>query len=143
MPPGPEPDELARRIVNDADRLFPVEARPDFSEVGYAEFATTVASYISDFLNETYRETRRQHADRVTPAYVREAAKRLTTSRRRVGITFLGSLGGIILGAGVASIPGWIGSKAIDSGQALFVLLMAAVGGSMLVGAFVTELLGR
>jgi hypothetical protein len=140
---GPEPDHLARTIVRAADELFPVEARPEFSDAGYREFTGVVGAYVSDLVNETYRETRRQHADRVTPEYVRQASKRLTTSRRRISVTFAGSFGGILLGSSFAFIPGWVGSQAVDPTQAIVVLVLAATGAALLFGAFVMELLGR
>jgi hypothetical protein len=141
--PGPEPDVLAREAVRTADDLFPAEARPDFSESGYREFTGMVGGYVSDLVDETYRETRRQHADRVTPEYVRQASKRLTSSRRRASVTFAGSLGGIVLGSSLGLLPGWIGAKTIDPSQAIVVVILALVGGGLLVGAFVMELVGR
>jgi hypothetical protein len=131
-----DPEELAGRVIVRADELIPAQPRADFSDDGYIEFMKTAAAYISDFANETYREMRRNHADRVTPMYVRSASSRLTTGRRSRLNEILISFGGILLGAGISIIPAWATTATVSTGQAVVVAAFIAAGIFMLMVGF-------
>ena len=136
-------DETAKQVVIRATRNIHADAQAEFSEAGLAEFSKTTESYLADLLDATYRETRSHHADRITPAYVRAAADRVSSPRRRILVTFLGAVGGIFLGSAIAMVPSWLGTPQVSTPQALTTLAFAIGGAVLMVGAFVYEFRGR
>jgi hypothetical protein len=134
-----DPDRFATTLAKTANDLVPADAHADFSKAGYIEFTRAVAVYVGDLMSEAYRVTRRRHADHISPAFVKEAADRVSAPARQRLVTATGSLGGILIGSGISAIPTWLGTSTVQPLQAIGVLLLVGGGAALLVWALVTD----
>lgn len=90
--------------------------------------------YIDDLVLESVRIMERKQADTVSANYVQQASDNLVASRRRRLFTFAGTLGGVLLGAGVSSYI-----EMVKAGTATISTVMTA-SALAVVGTFLVAL---
>lgn len=80
------------------------QAIAPFSGPGYSTLEKEIAAYVGDLVDESARIARRSRADDVSSSHVQQAAQNLTTRARKRLYGHIGTLGGIVLGAGLSSV---------------------------------------
>jgi len=89
-----------------------------------------IEQFIEDLLLESIRSARRQQTDVVSPVHVDLATDVVFLRRKRKIYSFLGSLGGIAVGAALAmTVEFTSGQGSWSSNQAIAALVMATAGG--------------
>lgn len=133
-----EPDPAFSR-GDAASGAVPVAEPPavdgaEFSPAAMTEFRRSVAVYQAELRTESGRIARRNGADTVSAAYVRQAAERLVVHTRSRVLRLAGTLGGVALGA---AIPNLLELATASGRPPMHTLASAALG---VVGAFLVAL---
>ena len=108
--------------------------RTPFSVAGFDMLQKKADEYIDDLVLESVRIMERKQADTVSANYVQQASDNLVASRRRRLFTFAGTLGGVLLGAGVSSYI-----EMVKAGTATISTVMTA-SALAVVGTFLVAL---
>src|SRR5258707_1034345 len=96
-------DDQQRSVLTLAERL-PLQSPKPFSTPGFSALEQEIEAYINDLIDEAAKLARRYRADDVSAMHVVQAAQNLTASAKHRVYRHLGTIGGIILGAGLSSV---------------------------------------
>ena len=104
---------------------------PPFSRNGFYVLQETISAYIEELVDEAIKVSRRNRADDVSATHIEQASAFLTARPYNRVMRHFGTLGGVVLGAGLSSILTYA-SVAAPIPIAAFVISVAFTG----VGAF-------
>jgi histone H3/H4 len=97
-------DEVVRTIHQQAEEELQTTEPSPFSPNGFSVLQEKVSDYIKDLIYESSKLAIHQQADTISAAHVERASEYLVTSNSKRKYRHLGTLGGIVLGAGLSSI---------------------------------------
>ena len=97
-----------------------------FSRLAFEALQDRIEQHIDELILESVRIMNRHQADTVSPAYVAQASENLVAGRRRKIFTFIGTLGGILLGAAVSGFIDMAKASSVTAQQALTAGLWAS-----------------
>lgn len=98
-----ESEHPINAIAERAHALLENASHTPFSEAGFGMLQEKVDQFIGDLILESARVMKRRQADTISPAYVQQASENLSASTRRKKFTLIGTIGGVLLGAGISS----------------------------------------
>jgi hypothetical protein len=101
-----------------------------FSAAALEELKVRIDGYVVDVMSEARRIARRQQADVISPAYVRQASECLVARKGRRRVALAGSVSGVLLGA---AFPGLLDAAAGNPMSPVQVVGSAIFG---MLGAF-------
>ncbi|SOD02997.1 hypothetical protein SAMN05216486_10731 [bacterium JGI 053] len=100
-----------------------------FSAAALEELKARIDGYVVDVMREARRIARRQQADVISPAYVRQASECLVARKGRKRVALAGSVSGVALGAAFPSLLDVAAGKPMSPiqvvGSAIFGMLGA------------------
>jgi len=126
-------DPVAAALETANRRLEFVNSSP-FSNAAFAVLRAIISSFIAELIAESRRVAQRYQADTVSAAHVERAGEYLVTSSTRRLFRHLGTVGGILLGAGLSTL---LSMATAETFARLPTLLAVSVG---IVGAFLVAL---
>jgi hypothetical protein len=125
---GPRTDELL--------------AKPDalpFSPAALKELKSRFDGYVVDVVSEARRIARRQQADVISPAYVRQAGDSLVARKGRRHFALAGSVGGMLVGAALPSLLDAAAGKPIPPIQVVGSAILGMLGTFLIAVQFFRE----
>lgn len=93
-----------RTTIDSAEKELESLATSPFSNAAFATFKDKVAKYIGDLITESVKTAKRHSADTVSSTHVEQASDHLVSNTGRKYFRHLGTIGGILLGAGISNI---------------------------------------
>jgi histone H3/H4 len=105
-----------------------------FSAAGFEQLRRCIEEYIDALTGEALRVAKRAQADTISSAHVDDASRHLLALRGRRVFRHLGTIGGILLGTGIAQVVSMISDAKITAPG---VAISVAFG---IVGAFLVAL---
>jgi hypothetical protein len=129
----------AADIANHARTALRAANPSPFSTPAFTALQERIEQHIDELILESVRIMSRHQADTVSPAYVAQASENLVAGRRRKIFTFVGTLGGILLGAAVSGFVDMARASAVTAQQALTAGLLGVVGAIMIALQFARE----
>jgi hypothetical protein len=87
-----------------AGKLLAKPSALPFSAAALEELKVRIDGYVVDVMSEARRIARRQQADVISPAYVRQASECLVTRKGTKWAALAGSFGGLLLGGAFPSL---------------------------------------
>ena len=125
----PSGETVAQLLASAEKRLQPVDPGP-FSDSAFSLLTSKVSEYIGELISEADKLARRQRADVISAAHVQRATENLISSTERRLFRYVGTIGGILLGAALSNIITAIATEQFSvAGTAL-------ASGLGIVGAF-------
>ncbi len=131
MATSPDPVTYA---LEDANRRLAFLDPTPFSSAAFAVLRAIILGFIAELIAESRRVAQRYRADTVSAAHVERAGEYLVTSSTRRLFRHLGTVGGILLGAGLSTLLSMATSETFAR---LPTLLAMSIG---VVGAFLVAL---
>ena len=119
--------DLANKSLNHVDPT-------PFSAAAFSVLRAIVSGFIAELIAESRRVAQRYRADTVSAAHVERASEYLVASTTRRIFRHLGTVGGVLLGAGLSTI---LSMATAETFPRVPTLLAAGIG---LVGAFMIAL---
>jgi hypothetical protein len=129
--------DLVHRDGSSAQRLEQTLSAPPnapFSSAAFAVLQERVEDYIADLIEEAAKTSKRCRSDTISAAHVEQAASYLTLSTRNRIFRHVGTIGGILFGAGLSTILALLVAGPISPRG----LLVAS--GCSIVGAFLVAM---
>src|SRR5664279_1777710 len=126
-------------ITHQAREQVAAASRTPFSDPGFEALQDKVDQYIADLILESVRIMKRRQADTVSPIYVAQASDNLVASSRRRVFTLLGTIGGVLLGAGISSYVEMATRGAPTVREVLIASGMSVLGAFMIAVQFTKE----
>lgn len=121
-------------VADHAAQVFSATGSSPYSPRAFTVLNQHVESYISELIEESAKIARRHQADAISAAHVEQAASYLVSSARNRVVRHLGTVGGILLGAGLSTILSLVTSQSISPTG-----FMVASGFSI-IGAFLVAI---
>jgi len=121
MTPGSEPLQVS----------LVLPSAPPFSKHGFHVLQEAISHYIEELVDESIKVSRRNRADDVSATHIEQASHYLIARPHNHVLRHLGTLGGVVLGAGLASVLTYA-SSAIPIPFSAFLISIAFTA----VGAF-------
>jgi hypothetical protein len=122
-----------------ADELL---AKPDalpFSPAALKELKARFDGYVVDVVNEARRIARRQQADVISPAYVRQASECLVARKGRRRLALAGSVGGMLAGTALPSLLDVAAGKSMSPIQIVGSAILGMLGTFLVAVQFLRE----
>ncbi|QXG81958.1 hypothetical protein [Rhodospirillum rubrum] len=113
------------------DKLDPILSRVDaqpFSQSAFATLNEVIAAYIGDLVEESVKISKRHQSDGISAAHVQQAQQYLTSSSHNRIFRHFGTIGGIILGAGLSTVLSLVTSSQISVTGLLISSIFSAIG---------------
>lgn len=124
-------DPVVRALEN-ANLRLSTSAHAPFSSQAFTVLRANVTSYISDLIAESRQVAHRHRADLISASHVERASEYLVASTSRRLYRHLGTIGGVMLGAGLSTVLSMIGSESFTSSVAI-VSISLSIAGAFLV----------
>jgi hypothetical protein len=110
-----------------------------FSAAALEELKVRIDGYVVDVMNEARRIARRQQADVISPAYVRQASECLVARKGRRRVALAGSLGGALLGATFQSLMDVAAGKPMPPIQVVGSAILGMLGAFLIAVQLLRE----
>ena len=110
-----------------------------FSRAAFLKLQDKIDQYIGDLIFESVRIMERRQADTVSPVYVQQASENLVAGSRRRFFAIIGTVGGVLLGTGVATYSEMVTRGSTTIAEVLFASSMTAVGVLMVALQFTRD----
>lgn len=134
MPNDSELNDEIRDLIQSADdELRSIPASP-FSSNAYACLISKIGTYVSELITESLKVSKRHRADTVSAAHVEQASAYLVASTSSRLFRHLGTMGGILFGAGLSNI---LAMTIANQYTPLSTIISLALG---IIGAFLIAL---
>lgn len=134
MPNDSDQSDEITEVIHRANVELRSEHPSPFSTNAYACLKSTIAKYISELITESIKVSKRHRADTVSAAHVEQASAYLVASTSSRLFRHLGTMGGILFGAGLSSI---LAMTIANQYTALSTIISLALG---IIGAFLIAL---
>lgn len=126
--PEPAVDAIARRAEAALKNVDPAPFTPG----AFKEVQVSVSTYIRSLVAESAKTAeRRQNDGVVSTADVRHASQYLSSARKSKVTDHLGTLGGILLGAGLGNLVSLIASDDLALASVIVTLVLSVAGVAM------------
>lgn len=96
-------EDHADQLLREVHRALEYEDTGMFSVQAFRALKLKISLYVRSLITESARIARRRKSDMISVAHVDEASDHLTTSTSRRWLRHTGTVGGILLGAGLSS----------------------------------------
>jgi hypothetical protein len=106
-------------------------SKPDalpFSTPAFEELNARLDGYVIELVSESRRIARRQQADVISPAYVRQASDILVARKGRKRIALAGSVGWVLVGAALPTLLDVATGKPASSTQVVGSVILGMLG---------------
>jgi hypothetical protein len=109
-----------------------------FSIAGFEQLRRSIEEYIDALTGEALRVAKRAQADTISSAHVDDASRHLLALRGRRIFRHLGTIGGILLGTGIAQVVSMISDAKITT-TGLGISVAFGIIGSFLVALHIAK----
>lgn len=120
--------ENIRQIIETADRNLQGVDQTPFTETAFLRFKENVSSYISQLFVESIKTARRHHSETVSTSDVDRASQYLVSSSGHKIYKHLGTIGGILLGAGVSNLLSMVTTNQFNLNGIIVTVVLAVIG---------------
>jgi hypothetical protein len=117
-------------------------AKPDalpFSPAALEELKVRIDGYVVDVVSEARRIARRQQADVISPAYVRQGSECLVARKGSRRAAFANSFGGVLLGAAFPSLLDVAAGKPMPPIQVVGSAILGMLGAFLIAVLFLRD----
>lgn len=126
------------RIIEDAERSLQEIAPSLFSEPAFARLREKVSEHVAQLISESIRVSKRHRADTVSTSDVEQASRHLVSSTSHKVFKHLGTVGGILLGAGVSNMLSMLTTNQFNITGIVLSFVLAVVG-TFMVAAHIAK----
>jgi len=123
-----------RTAIENAELELSSLAESPFSTAAFERVKEKIAQYITELISESARIAKRHSADTVSSSHVEQASDNLVSSSGKKLFRHLGTIGGILMGAGVSNI------LAMTTSNQFSTLSVSVTSALSIVGAFLIAL---
>lgn len=130
--------EIASVVIKDAERGIAALNSEPFSPKAFAALQKVISWFIGEVIEQSIKVSKRHRADTVAESHVQLAAEYLVGDAPVRILRHLGTLGGIMLGAGLSNLLSMIAAKNI-TGLSVILTVALSVIGSFLVALHIAR----
>ena len=120
--------ETLQQIIDTADRNLQDIDQTPFTESAFLRFKENISSYISQLFVESIKTARRHHSETVSTSDVERANQYLVSSASHKIYRHLGTIGGILLGAGVSNLLSMVTTNQFNLNGIIVTVVLAVIG---------------
>lgn len=103
-----------------------------FSPQAFSALQKNIKAYVRDLITESTRESKRQQADVVSRSHVERAAGFLVTGSEKKRAKHMGTIGGLLAGAGGGLLLSMVQAGKYDTVPLVIAVLLLAIGLTMI-----------
>jgi hypothetical protein len=138
-PPSESPHEgAAQAAIRQAEKAIADTNLEPFSPQAFRALQRIVAWFISELVEQSVKVSKRHRADSVAESHVESAANFLVGDAPSRIFRHLGTVGGILLGAGLSNLLAMLATK-VMSGLSVAITVMLGVVGAFLVALHIAR----
>ncbi|HEX8267396.1 MAG TPA: hypothetical protein VF596_18495 [Pyrinomonadaceae bacterium] len=131
--PATRPGEVSRvnelqRIINEAEQELSTIDHTPFSDKAFTRLKTKISEYTIQLINESVKTSRRRKSDTVSTSDVEHSSQYLTYSSGSKLSRNVGTLGGILLGAGLSTFLSMVVNGVFTTNPVLIALALTVFG---------------
>jgi hypothetical protein len=123
-----------KKSIDDAEQELSTLAESPFSPAAFETVKEKITQYIADLIFESAKIAKRHSADTVSSSHVEQASNNLVSSSSKKLYRHFGTIGGILLGAGVSNI------LAMTTSNQFSTLSVSVTSALSIMGAFLIAL---
>jgi hypothetical protein len=133
------PYKPVQELIEQADAELAKFGDRPFSEAGFATLKEKMSGYIASLILESSRRAKRHQADVISAADVEKADEYLIASSHRKLTRNIGTIGGIVLGAGVSNVMSIITTNQFTPSGIVTTVLFCVIGTAMIAYQFAKD----
>lgn len=120
-------------LLDDANKSLSKVENPSFSNNAYNLLKQKITNYISELVDESIKNSKREKADVVSASHVEKSSKYLVATNKNKTKQAIGTFGGFLLGGSISNIIGMAIAGTVIPYYVTIILFLIAIIGALMV----------